>query len=29
MSVTKDTKKPQKDTNLCLNRYRFRSGQKR
>ena len=29
MSVIKDTKKPPKDTNLCLNRYRFRSGQKR
>ena len=29
MSFTKDTKKPPKDTNLCLNRYRFRSGQKR
>ncbi|MGJ7025636.1 hypothetical protein GGQ94_001348 [Petrimonas sulfuriphila] len=29
MSVIKDTKKPQKDTVLCLNRYRFRSGQNR
>jgi hypothetical protein len=29
MSAIKDTKKPQKDTNLCLNRYLFRSGQKR